>query len=161
MKLPAFFLAALVAAPAFAQSTVQGDGGVIRLNNSRDITRQTRTQVALAPVAILRGLDKLTGESSDIQLNAGEAIRFGPLIVEMGECRYPRNNPNGDAFVLLNIQVEGAASALFEGWMVASSPALNALEHPRYDIWAIRCKLDSRTPSVVAGESSPRPIMRP
>ncbi|MGB0800115.1 MAG: DUF2155 domain-containing protein, partial [Planktomarina sp.] len=26
------------------------------------------------------------------------------------------------------------------GWMVASSPALNALEHPRYDIWVLRCK---------------------
>ena len=28
---------------------------------------------------------------------------------------------------------------LFSGWMYASSPGLNALEHPVYDIWVIRC----------------------
>ena len=27
----------------------------------------------------------------------------------------------------------------FSGWMVASSPALNALDHSRYDIWVLRC----------------------
>ena len=28
---------------------------------------------------------------------------------------------------------------LFDGWMIASSPALNALDHPRYDVWVIGC----------------------
>ena len=28
---------------------------------------------------------------------------------------------------------------IFSGWMFASSPALNALEHPVYDIWVIDC----------------------
>lgn len=29
---------------------------------------------------------------------------------------------------------------IFRGWMFASSPALNALEHPVYDVWVIDCK---------------------
>lgn len=29
---------------------------------------------------------------------------------------------------------------IFSGWMFASSPALNALEHPVYDVWVIDCK---------------------
>lgn len=29
---------------------------------------------------------------------------------------------------------------IFTGWMFASSPALNALEHPVYDVWVIDCK---------------------
>lgn len=29
---------------------------------------------------------------------------------------------------------------IFEGWMFASTPALNALEHPVYDVWVIDCK---------------------
>jgi len=29
---------------------------------------------------------------------------------------------------------------IFAGWMFASSPALNALEHPVYDVWVIDCK---------------------
>ncbi|MDA9980314.1 DUF2155 domain-containing protein, partial [Yoonia sp.] len=27
----------------------------------------------------------------------------------------------------------------FAGWMLASAPALNAMDHPRYDVWALRC----------------------
>ncbi len=27
----------------------------------------------------------------------------------------------------------------FSGWMIASSPALNALDNPRYDVWLLRC----------------------
>jgi hypothetical protein len=30
---------------------------------------------------------------------------------------------------------------LFTGWMFASSPAINALEHPVYDVWVIDCKI--------------------
>ncbi len=29
---------------------------------------------------------------------------------------------------------------IFSGWMFASSPGLNALEHPVYDVWVIDCK---------------------
>jgi hypothetical protein len=29
---------------------------------------------------------------------------------------------------------------IFAGWMFASSPALNALEHPVYDVWVIDCR---------------------
>lgn len=32
---------------------------------------------------------------------------------------------------------------LFSGWMFASSPALNALEHPVYDVWVIDCKMEA------------------
>lgn len=35
-------------------------------------------------------------------------------------------------------QAEG--ENIFRGWMFASSPALNALEHPVYDVWVIDCK---------------------
>ncbi|MGB1970407.1 MAG: DUF2155 domain-containing protein, partial [Paracoccaceae bacterium] len=29
----------------------------------------------------------------------------------------------------------------FMGWMVASSPALNPLDHRRYDVWVLRCAM--------------------
>lgn len=29
---------------------------------------------------------------------------------------------------------------IFSGWMFSSTPALNALEHPVYDVWVIDCK---------------------
>lgn len=28
---------------------------------------------------------------------------------------------------------------IFKGWMLSSSPALNAIEHPVYDVWLLKC----------------------
>ncbi len=39
-----------------------------------------------------------------------------------------------------NIGPNTEGERIFTGWMFASSPALNALEHPVYDVWVIDCK---------------------
>lgn len=159
---PLFFaMIAAFALPASAQSTIEGDNTTIRLGNSREVTTQTRDRVSSAEAAVLRGLDKLSGSSVDLQAGILEPLVFGALQITMHDCRYPKDNPNGDAYLHLTIYDRNIETPVFDGWMVASSPALSALDHPRFDVWAIRCKLDDRTPSVIAGESSPRPIMRP
>ncbi len=89
--------------------------------------------------AVLRGLDKVSGTTVDVELVAGETeVVFG-LDVALADCRYPADNPTGDAFAYLTIWNRGAAGELFDGWMIASSPALNALDHARYDVWVLRC----------------------
>ena len=35
--------------------------------------------------------------------------------------------------------VHTLSALTFAGWMIADSPALNALDHPRYDVWVLRC----------------------
>lgn len=97
--------------------------------------------------AVLRGLDMLSSRVVDIRVKAGESVSFDALQITLDECRYPRANPGGDAYAHLRIhgtgpaQGQGQGAALFAGWMVASSPALNALEHPRYDVWLLRCTM--------------------
>ncbi len=93
-----------------------------------------------APGAILRGLDKITGETTDYDLDNGDTARIGRLTVEMDACRYPAENPSGDAFALVTVTADGQNAPWFRGWMIASSPALSALDHPRYDIWVMRCR---------------------
>ena len=46
------------------------------------------------------------------------------------------------AIVLPGERPAQAATPLFSGWMFASSPALNALEHPVYDVWVIDCRME-------------------
>lgn len=89
--------------------------------------------------AVLRGLDKVNASVEAIPLDTGETVAYGRLSVRLRECRYPAGDPAGDAFALLTIRARERDEALFSGWMVASSPALNALEHPRYDVWVLRC----------------------
>ncbi len=155
----ALSLCLCLATPATAQ-TVQGDTTTIQLGTPA-VKRETRVEAAPALAAVLRGLDKISGSSIDLEAAEEQITEFGTLRIEMHECRYPVGNPYGDAYARLTIRDTRLTEPAFQGWMVASSPALNALDHPRYDIWVIRCKTDDRTPSVVAGESSPRPLMRP
>ncbi len=96
-------------------------------------------QAAAAEGAVLRGLDRISGALTDLEMLAGETQRFGRLDVTLGECRYPAGNPSGDAYAYLVIRPEGETRPVFEGWMVASSPALNAMDHARYDVWVLRC----------------------
>lgn len=97
---------------------------------------------AVGTGAVLRGLEKLSGDVIEIPLGPGEQAQFGPLTVEMAQCRYPQGDPAADAFAFLTIRDEGQDAPIFSGWMIASSPALSALDHPRYDIWVLRCKTE-------------------
>lgn len=90
---------------------------------------------------MLRGLDKLNAKVSDITLKNGEATVLGLIEIALKECRYPEGDPSGDAYAFLTIREAGVAKPLFSGWMIASSPALNAMDHARYDVWVMRCTL--------------------
>ncbi|HDR28705.1 MAG TPA: DUF2155 domain-containing protein [Rhodovulum sp.] len=98
-----------------------------------------RTETAQAG-AVLRGLDRVSGEVVDLELAPGQGARVGRLQVMLRECRYPADNPASDAFALIEIADETGGARLFSGWMLASSPALNPLDHARYDVWVLRCK---------------------
>ncbi|QPM89087.1 DUF2155 domain-containing protein [Pseudooceanicola algae] len=89
--------------------------------------------------AMLRGLDRIDATTTDLELRNGATAPFGDLEITLKECRYPMGNPSGDAYAYLSIRQDGRD--LFDGWMIASSPALNALDHFRYDIWVLRCTL--------------------
>lgn len=103
-------------------------------------TAQQAQQAVSAPGAVLRVLDKANGTATDLDLRVGETGSVGNLAVTLGDCRYPTENPSGDAFALMTIHYRDAPEPVFAGWMIASSPALNAMEHPRYDVWALRCR---------------------
>lgn len=98
--------------------------------------------VTTAPGAILRGLDKVDGSLTDIELITGQSRDYGRLNITLGECRYPVGNPSGNAFAELTIREQGADAPVFSGWMIAATPALNALDHARYDVWVLRCKTE-------------------
>ena len=91
--------------------------------------------------AVLRGLDKISGALTDMQIADGETRAFGRIAVSVEDCRFPTDNPAGNAFAHVTVRDPATPDAppVFAGWMIASSPALNALDHPRYDVWVLRC----------------------
>ncbi|NNE53770.1 MAG: DUF2155 domain-containing protein [Sulfitobacter sp.] len=99
----------------------------------------TAEVVTTASGGVLRALDKISGDTVDIEIPAGGKAGVGSLEIVLVECRYPAGNPSGNAYAALEISETGRAGTLFSGWMIASAPALSAMEHPRYDVWVIRC----------------------
>ncbi len=113
----------------------------------------------------LRGLDKITGESIDLNVNVGEQKIFGGLRVTVRACHQtpPTEPPESIAYVEIEDYGFGLEEGdlksdevdkekrVFHGWMYASSPGIHALEHSIYDVWVIRCT--AATPDV-SDESS-------
>ena len=102
-------------------------------------TAAEATQMVRAEAGVLRWIDRLTGESGDMELARGQSATNGRLTILMDECRYPADNPAGDAEAHLTISDTMRTEPVFTGWMIASSPALSALDHPRYDVWVLSC----------------------
>ena len=115
-----FVFGVLVAMPVYAQNQI------VTENSS---------------AAELRTLDTLTGVVKDMTIEVGQTQSYERLKITVQECRYPKDNPNSDAFAYLIIQDVREEQPRFDAWMIASSPALSALEHPRYDVWLLRCKI--------------------
>jgi hypothetical protein len=113
-------------------------------------------------MAILRALDKISGRTTDIDAPAGIPVRYGPLIITAQYCYTvpPQEPPETTAFVQIDEADPGQPEKrLFSGWMFASSPALNALEHPTYDVWVINCKTDepAKPPAEAGGAPEAAP----
>jgi len=100
----------------------------------------TAQGVASSDGVFLRGLDKISGTTTDLALTIGETVSYGRMEITLVACRYPAEDPSADAFAFLDIIDENRGERLFRGWMIASSPALNALDHARYDVWVMGCQ---------------------
>lgn len=93
---------------------------------------------------VLQGLDKVTARVSTFEAKIGETIRFGSLQIIPRSCERtpPEEPPESTVYLdILDVRTGEVPVDLFHGWMFASSPALNGLEHPVYDVWVLECKV--------------------
>ena len=97
---------------------------------------------------VLQGRDKVTARVSTLNAGIGETIRFGSLQIVPRACTKtpPEEPPESTVYLdITDIRPGEPPVDLFHGWMFASSPALNALEHPVYDVWVLECKVLAET----------------
>ena len=91
--------------------------------------------------ARMRQLDKMTGRTRTFEIAAGTEERVDRLRVRLEACRSPEDNAQHGTMAFVQIWDTRRAGdpPVFSGWMFAESPALSALDHPRYDVWVISC----------------------
>ena len=93
------------------------------------------------PGAVLRGLDKFTGVAEVFFAPLDETTSFGRLEITLRACRLD-DEGEAAAWLFIADPKQGPAPS-FAGWMFAESPALSALDHPRYDVWVAACSTSS------------------
>jgi len=100
--------------------------------------------------AHLMGLNKITARTHPMRTGLDAPLRFGTLgiIVRACEKARPEDPPKTIAFLEIreypvNEEITSDPEPIFSGWMLASSPGLNALEHPVYDVWLTDCTISS------------------
>lgn len=106
------------------------------------------------PIAVLQGLDKITARIYTFEAPVDQVIGFGTLKVTVKSCRKrpPEYPPESAAFLeIVEQRPDQQPNALFQGWMFASSPGLNPLEHAVYDVWLNDCRTSA------GGASGARP----
>jgi hypothetical protein len=142
--LTALFVAALLPATLLAQ-----DGLPAVRGDDPDLSPR-RSQLSSQPgtVVVLRGLDKVTARTRDFEVNIGESVEFGALTITADYCRKrpPEETPETFAFLQIvdrrtdGFGVDTDGEMIFSGWMFASRPAQNPLEHAVYDVWVLDCR---------------------
>ena len=98
-------------------------------------------------VGTFQGLDKITARIKTFEIKVGVPKRFGILDINLQKCVYskPLEEPESIAYIKVLDKSEKYSAnedklSIFEGWIFASSPALNALENSVYDLSILACK---------------------
>ena len=92
----------------------------------------------------LTALDKITAKTSLIRLSVGEKKFFGPLEIKALKCKLSESKDATDTVAYIQVKDLSAKDNnrvfLFNGWTFASSPTLQSMDHPVYDLWMTSCE---------------------
>ena len=114
------------------------------LNEIEDISEESKTQKNEKIYINIKALDKITAKTSSIRLGIGEKKFFGPLEIKALKCQLSENNDFIDTVAYLQVKDLSAKDNnqvfLFNGWTFASSPTLQSIDHPVYDLWITSCE---------------------
>ncbi|TCP94031.1 hypothetical protein C8J42_101488 [Sphingomonas sp. PP-CE-1A-559] len=96
-------------------------------------------------VAVLGLLNKRNGETREVTLKPGQATRMGDVVLRLRACEqtapWEQEQLTG-AFVQVLVRgVDTHWRRTFSGWLYKERPALNAVQHPVYDVWTKSCAM--------------------
>ncbi|MDT0576823.1 DUF2155 domain-containing protein [Croceicoccus sp. F390] len=101
-------------------------------------------------VATIGLLNKRNSITQDLELRPGEERRIEDVIIRLEACERTapwEDQPETGAFVQVLVQTaqrndpDARYAKVFSGWLFKSSPSLNVVEHPIYDVWVKECAM--------------------
>ena len=92
----------------------------------------------------IKSLDKITAKTSTLRLAIGEKKFFGQLEIKALKCQLSEDSDAIDTVAYLQVKdlsnKNNNQVFLFNGWTFASSPTLQSIDHPVYDLWITGCE---------------------
>ncbi|HJR55770.1 MAG TPA: DUF2155 domain-containing protein [Rhizomicrobium sp.] len=159
----AVLVALTVAAPMVAAQPAPGKPAAAQAKPPA-IASQTPPPAPPGPMTLLlRGLDKITGRPTEITAPIGKPVTYATLTITVRFCYSTpaSETPETSAFLQVEDRRPGQpVRRIFSGWMYASSPGLNGMEHPLYDVWVIRCR-GGAVPATTTAAAAPPKVASP
>jgi len=117
----------------------------VNLYNNDDVYEQEQEIKKKNEIFInIMALDKITAKTSHIRLSLGEKKLFGPLEIKALKCQLSEDSEALDTVAYLQVKdlsiKDNNQVFLFNGWTFASSPTLQSIDHPVYDLWITGCE---------------------
>ena len=112
---------------------------------------------------LLRGLDKITGRPTNIVAPVGKPVHFATLTITARYCYSTPASETPETAAFVQIQdhrPDQSERPVFSGWMYGSSPGLNAMEHPLYDVGVISCAASAAPPGAMVS-TAPVKVLAP
>ena len=92
----------------------------------------------------LTALDKITAKTSSIRLAIGDKKFFGSLEIKAFKCQFSEGSDTSDTVAYIQVKdlstKDNNQVFLFNGWTFVSSPTLQSIDHPVYDLWITSCE---------------------
>ena len=115
-------------------------------------TVEGRPEAGSGGVAVREGR-----KGAGFEAAVGRPVRYKNLVFTVKACeRSAADEAFEDAIAHVTVESQPRAAPgkptppprqAFRGWMYASSPGLNPLEHPIYDAWLITCRAAAPVPT--------------
>ena len=116
----------------------------LSLENSSELIDNSKILGSNKIYINLTALDKITAKTSFIRLAIGEKKSFGSLEIKALKCMSSDNNDIQDAVAYIQVKdlynKDNNQVFLFNGWTFVSSPSLQSMDHPIYDLWITSCE---------------------
>jgi len=132
--------------------TFEEDKTELEKIEDKNITLNTSENVSSEPKSVKDGkvyinivaLDKITAKTSSIRLAIGDKKFFGSLEINALKCQLYEDSDTSDTVAYIQVKDLSAKDNnqvfLFNGWTFASSPTLQSIDHPVYDLWITSCE---------------------
>ena len=116
----------------------------ITLNKIDDVSSEPKSSKDDKIYINLTALDKITAKTSSIKIAVGDKKFFGSLEIKAMKCQFSEGSDISDTVAYIQVKDLSAKDNnqvfLFNGWTFASSPTLQSIDHPVYDLWITNCE---------------------